>query len=172
MPKTREQKQQELKSLQDKLEKSKAVVFTSQNGVSVQDIQGLRTSLRDNGSELQSAKKTLVSLLLKSKKLELDLSSVQGGVGVTFSYDDEVAAAKGAKDFSKEHEGFSIIGGILENEIIPSEKVEALAALPSKDELLAKTVGTIKAPISGFVNVLSGSLKNLIGVLNAVKETK
>jgi len=63
----------------------------------------------------------------------------------------------------------SFAGGILENQWIAADKVKALAKLPGRDELIAKTVSAIKAPITGFVNVLAGNLRGLINVLKAVQ---
>ena len=65
-----------------------------------------------------------------------------------------------------------ILGGILEGAFISRDKVLALAALPGRLELLAKTVGTLQAPISGFVNVLAGNIRGLVNVLQAVKDEK
>jgi len=172
MAKTRKQKEEELKLLKDKLSKSKSVIFTSQDGVSVSDIQKLRRSLRDGGAELQVTKKTFFSLLMKDKKLDFDTSDTTGSLGITFSYEDEVSGAKHTHEFSKEHEGFAILGGILEDQLIDSEKVATLASIPSREVLLGKTVGAIKAPVSGFVGVLSGTIRSLTNVLNSIKETK
>jgi large subunit ribosomal protein L10 len=84
---------------------------------------------------------------------------------------DEVAPAKILVDFAKGKE-MKIYGGLLEGKFITAAKVKELAGLPSKLELIALTVRTIQAPISGFVNVLAGNLRGLVNVLKAVKESK
>jgi len=172
MPKTREQKKAEVTNLKEKLEQSKAVVFTSQEGVSVQDTQKLRSELRENNSELLTVKKTLLNLVFKEKKYDYDASWFKHSANLAFSYGDEVSAAKAVHDFSKDHEGVTIAGGILEGEVIAPEKVMALAKLPSREELLAQTVRTIQMPISGFVNVLAGTLRSFVFVLAAYKDSK
>ncbi len=76
------------------------------------------------------------------------------------------------KGFSKKHEDIEFQGGILEGQIIDIEELKKLADLPSREELLAKVVGSLNAPISGFVNVLAGNLRGLVNVLNAIKDNK
>jgi large subunit ribosomal protein L10 len=74
--------------------------------------------------------------------------------------------------FAKKHDKVQLRAGLLEGSMVGVEKVMALALLPSKQELYAKIVGSINAPLSGFVNVLSGTMRGLITVLSAVKDTK
>ena len=88
------------------------------------------------------------------------------------STEDETTAARIVNNFAKSHELVKIFGGILEGKYINDDKVKNLANLPTRQELLAKFVGTINAPVSGFVNVLAGNLRNLVGVLNNIKEAK
>jgi len=85
---------------------------------------------------------------------------------------DEVAPARLVAEIQKERKGLNIQGGILESRWMTSEEVIALAKLPSKDQLIAQVVGSIRAPLSGLVGVLQGNLRNLVYVLNAVKDSK
>ncbi|MBU0708043.1 50S ribosomal protein L10, partial [Patescibacteria group bacterium] len=85
---------------------------------------------------------------------------------------DEVTAAKILKDFSKTHPQVELSSGYLDGKVLDQVSVAELAALPSRDELIAKTVYTIKAPITGFVNVLAGNLKGLVYALKAISENK
>lgn len=93
-------------------------------------------------------------------------------MGIIFSYEDEIAPAKILKDFQKEHKILKISGGILERNFIELNEVLKLANLPSKQELIAKVIGGINAPISGFVNVLAGNLRNFVCVLQAIEKQK
>lgn len=172
MPKNRNRKEAEVADLSAKLQRSKAVVIASEKGVTVKEMQQLRADLREQDSELVAIKKTLLNKVFSGQSMPVDLSQAQGTVLVALAYSEEVSAAKVVSAFLKKHEGMSLVGGILENQVITQEKVQALALLPSKQELLAHVVRTIQAPISGFVNVCAGSLKNLVGVLNAIKESK
>ncbi len=101
----------------------------------------------------------------------------KGKVAAIFGYSDEVAPAKIVNDFRKGLDKDSatkieFLGGVLENKFIASEAVDNLAKLPSKQELYAKMVGSMNAPVSGFVNVLAGNIRNLVNVLKAVEEKK
>ena len=83
--------------------------------------------------------------------------------------EDEINPAKVSHQFAKTQENFKILGGLFENRFIEKDRVLELAVLPSKEELLAKLVGSIAAPPVGLVNVLAGNIKGLINVLTKVK---
>jgi large subunit ribosomal protein L10 len=104
--------------------------------------------------------------------LDTDIKSFGGGVSALFGKEDEVAPAQLIAQFAKTHEVVTLFGGILEGKFIDAAKVKELSALPSKQQLLGQLVGTLNAPISGFVNVLAGNLRNLVGVLNNIKQSK
>lgn len=161
-------------ALKDKISRSKSIVFTKFEALEVKDNEDLRKALKEQGSEYMVAKKTLLSLALKDLKIEnLDVRALEGKVAAVFGYEDEVAPAKVVKDFQKTHENkIEFVGGILENKFLFAAEVKNLAELPSKQELYAKLVGSMNAPISGIVNVLAGSLKNFLYVLKAIEEKK
>ncbi|MFA9262714.1 MAG: 50S ribosomal protein L10 [Undibacterium sp.] len=167
------QKTELIAEVSAKAKGSKALVFANFKGVSVKDITTLRRSLRETGSSWQVLKKTLLSRALDEVGVKVDARELDGQVGVAFS-SDEVAAAKTIADFIKANKEstLSIVGGSLGSESLSVEAVKALAKLPSKDELRAKLVGTLQAPISGFVRTLSGNLTGLVRVLGAVRDSK
>lgn len=170
MAKTKQKKEEILKDLKEKLADSKSVVFANFTGLSVKDTEDLRAKCREEEVEYLVAKKTLLKKALEEAGFEVP--KLEGEVSAAFSVKDEVIAAKVLDTFAKSHEQVQFLAGILENKMIDAEKVKGLAKLPSKDELLARMVGSIKAPISGFVNVLSGNLRGFVNVLNAIKDNK
>lgn len=175
MPKNKIQKQEILRNLSEKFKKSKSVVFAGFNALSVKDNETLRAQLRKENSEYYVAKKTLMNIAFKDQISDLNVRDLDGKLAAIFSYEDEVAPAKILGNFRKDKDKEArvfFLGGILENKLISKAEVEALAKLPSKQELYAKLVGSINAPISGFVNVLAGSLRNLVNVLKAIEEKK
>ena len=91
---------------------------------------------------------------------------------MAFSAEDPVAPAKILNDFSKDHKALEIKAGILDGKVIALDEVKALAELPSREELLAKLVGSMQAPISGLVNVLQGTIRNFVYTLEAVRQKK
>lgn len=175
MPKNKIQKGEIFRNLSEKIKKSKSVVFAGFNAFGVKDNENLRAKLRSEKSEYYVAKKTLMNLALKENKLDINVRDFDGKVAAIFSYEDEVAPAKILGNFrkDKEKEGkIFFLGGILEGKLLSRKEVEDLSELPSKTELHAKLVGSLNAPISGFVNVLAGNIRNLVNVLKAIEEKK
>jgi large subunit ribosomal protein L10 len=174
MPKTKQQKQVILRDLAKKFEQAKSVVFAHFTGLKVVDNEMLRQDLKQEQSEYYVAKKTLLNLALKDKNLaDFDPKGADGQLAVIFGYEDEVAPAKILNKFIKDHEGqVKFLGGILEGKVIDAKAVTILANVPTRTELYAKLVGSINAPVSGFVNALAGNLRNLVNVLHAVQEKK
>jgi large subunit ribosomal protein L10 len=174
MPKSKQQKTEVLASLADKVQRAKSIVFTSFNALTVKDNEELRQKLRAENSEYYVAKKTLLDLAFKDKPVEgLKVKDLEGKVAAIFSYQDEVAPAKVVLDFRKEREDkIAFIGGVLEGRFLSKADMESLAKLPSKQELYAKMVGSLNAPISGFVNVLAGNLRGLVTALKAIADQK
>ena len=174
MAKTKQQKQEILKIIEDKISRSKSVVFTNYDTLTVSENEELRQKLRAEGGEYYVAKKSLLDLAFQSTKIdELKIKDFEGKIAAVFSYNDEVASAKAVDDFGSSREGkLNFVGGILENKFLSGSEVANLAKLPSKQELYAKVVGSINAPVSGFVNVLAGNLRKFVYALNAVKEAK
>ncbi len=176
MPKSKVQKQEILRSLEKKIGEAKSIVFAGFNALGVKDNESLRDQLRQENGEYYVAKKTLLGLALKNQGMDgLDTKSLDGKIAAVFSYGDEVAAAKVLDKFRQDKEKsdkLNFIGGILEGKLLTKEEIEALAKLPSKQELYAKLVGSINAPVSGFVNALAGNLRNLVYVLKAIEEKK
>ena len=172
MAQTKVQKEVIVKDLVEKLKSSKAVVFSDYKGLNVKDMTTLRRDLRAEGVDLQVLKKTLMQIALKDAGIEMDVKKLEGQIAIAVSSRDEVAAAKIIAKLAKVNENLKIAGGILGTKELSAEEVNALAKLPSKEELLAKLVGTLNAPVSGFVNVLAGNMRGLVTVLKAVADKK
>jgi large subunit ribosomal protein L10 len=175
MPKNKLQKQEILRTLSEKFKKSKSVVFAGFNALTVKDNEILRDQLRKENSEYYVAKKTLMNLAFKDQITGLNAREMDGKLAAIFSYEDEIAPAKIIANFRKDKEKADkifFLGGILENKLLSKVEIEALSQLPSKPELYARLVGSLNAPISGFVNALSGNLRNLVYVLKAIEEKK
>ncbi len=173
MQQTKQQKEALVTEVADKIKGSKALVFANFKGVSVKNITAIRRELRKSGSSWQVLKKTLLNIALKNAGVEVDARALDGQVGVAFSQ-DEVAAAKVIADFQKANKDvtLTIEGGALGAKSLTTNEVKALAKLPSQDELRAQLVGTLQAPIAGFVRTLSANLSGLVRVLQAVGDAK
>ncbi|PIU78344.1 MAG: 50S ribosomal protein L10 [Candidatus Moranbacteria bacterium CG_4_10_14_3_um_filter_44_15] len=169
---SRSQKENLVKDLSEKIKAGKVMIFSDYTGTSVAKMKNLRDELRKNDSSYKITKKKLIELAFKNAGIETDVKNMEGQIGVAIGNADEVSAAKVLANFSKENENFKILQGVLENKVISGEEVIALSKLLSRGELLSKLVGLINAPVSGFVNALAGNLRNLVGVLKVIGDTK
>lgn len=174
MAKSRIQKKETLNDLSEKIGKSKSVVFANFGSLTVKESEDIRKKIKAEGGEYFVAKKTLFDIAFKEKNISgTDIKSFGGRIAAVFGYQDEVSSVKAMDKFRKTYDGkIEFAGGILENKFISKEEVAALAKLPSKQELLAKLVGTINAPVSGFVNALAGNIRNFVQVLKAIEEKR
>jgi large subunit ribosomal protein L10 len=109
---------------------------------------------------------------LKEVGVSVDEKMLEGSILTAVGLQDEVAPAKLVHEFFKDRESIRMVGGILEGKVMDAASVIQLAKLPSKQELLAKVVGSLNAPASGFVRVLSGNLRGLLYALQAIKDRK
>jgi len=169
---SRSQKENLVKDLSEKIKAGKVMIFSDYTGTSVAKMKNLRDELRKNDSSYKITKKKLIELAFKNAGIETDVKNMEGQIGVAIGNADEVSAAKVLANFSKENENFKILQGVLENKVISGEEVIALSKLLSRGELLSKLVSLINAPVSGFVNALAGNLRNLVGVLKVIGDTK
>jgi large subunit ribosomal protein L10 len=169
---SKDQKKVLLAEMQDRVDSSQGLVFTDFNGLSVKSMQDFRRQLREVGGRYKVVKKTLFAKSLYN--LDIDNSSLDnfpGNLGVVYC-EDTPAGAKTVYKFSKSEAKLVILGGLLDNSIISDAQVKSLATLPSKEQLQAQLVGTIAAPMTGFVNVLAGNMRGLLNVLNAYKKSQ
>lgn len=169
MPKTRQQKEETLTTLTEKLRSMKAVVFTTFSGLSVKDTTDLRNQLRAAKIEMMVAKKNLMRLALKDANLDPNMvDQVEGSVAMVFGYEDEILPAKLLTKFAKTKEAVKLVGGIADGKFMDAAQVAQFAKIPGKQELLTQTVWTLKSPITGMVNVLAGNLKGLLTILSGL----
>lgn len=171
MPITKEKKQEIVKQLTELFEKAQSVVFADSKGLNVKDFNSMRKKLSDEEVTYKVAKKTLIRIAAeKAGFKELPDEVLSGQTGLAFSENDEIIAAKTLYEFSKSNDNIKLLGALMENEMISQNQTLELAKIPGKDELLAKLVGTLQAPISGFHSVLHSLLRNFVGVLDAYKD--
>lgn len=168
---TKEKKEEILKQLEDLFTNSKSIVFADYKGLSVKDMKDLRTKMRESEVTYKVAKKTLIKLAAeKAGFKDIPEEALKGQVGAAFGQSDEVAAAKTLYEFSKDNDNIKLLGALMEGRVLTKEETMELAKIPGKDELLAKLVGSMNSPISGFHGILSSLLRNFVGVVSAYKE--
>lgn len=169
---SKSKKEEIVKELSEKFQKQKSAIFADFRGIGVNKLMLLRREMKKLGAEFRVAKKTFLRIALKSIGVEYDPKELDGEIGVIFGYEDQVAPAKAAVKFGKENETFKVLKGLLGGKLLDSKEVLALAKLPSREQLLAKLVWVLNSPVQGFYNVLQGNLRNLVVVLQKIKDNK
>jgi large subunit ribosomal protein L10 len=170
MAKTREQKEAKLAELTDAFGRIEAAVFTNYHGLSVRDIDELRSQMREAGMEYHVVKNTIFKRAADAAGIKLE--ELTGPAGIALGFDDSVATAKLVNKFSKDHEALEIHGGIVEGKEVGVDVIKKLAALPGREELLSRLVGSISSPPRKLATVLAATTRNLVYALTAVKEAK
>ena len=165
MPKTRQQKEEIVSALKEKLANAKSIVFADYRGLTTKQLSDLRENLSEVGGELNITKNTLL-------KIALPESSFEGPTATLFAYDDEISPIKLLVKALKDAGIGKIKAGFLGTEVLDEERINQLASLPSKDELRGKTVGILVAPLQGIVSVLQGNLRNLVYALDQIRISK
>ena len=170
-------KQAVVAQLKEQLESAKGVVLTSYKGLTVAQDTELRRELREAGVSYHVVKNTMLRIAAKEAGIEGIEEHLDGTTAFAFSTEDAVAPAKVICGFIKKYkledaEVLTVKVGMVEGKVIGVDEVKALAALPSREELIAKLLGSMNAPISNTVNVLQGVIRNAVYVLDAIRSQK
>ena len=177
MANIRPKKQAAVAGLKEQLSSAKGAVLTGYRGLTVAQDMKLRAKLREAGVNYHVVKNTMVRIAANEIGLEGLDPVLNGTTALAVSADDAVAPAKVIYEFIKENklentEVLTIKAGLVEGKVINVEEVKALASLPSREVLIAKVLGSMQAPISGVVNVLQGTIRNAVYVLDAIRAQK
>ena len=165
---TKDKKKEIIENICKDLKDQNGLFFVNFKGVKGNDFKELRGNLKKCGAKMLVARKTLVKLAFEKEKIDFDPLLLGGEVGFVFSFEDGVRTAKAVGKFDKE-EKVAILGGIYEGKALTPEEVKEIATLPSKEELYSQLLGTLSAPVSGFMQVLQGNTRNLLTVLSKAK---
>lgn len=163
-------------ALKEKLERSHAVYVAEYRGMTVAAMTTLRAKVRQAGGELKVSKNTLFAKAMSEAGYDALPESMVAGPNIyALCYDDPVSVAKVLKEYAldKTQKAFKLKGGLLgKNAQLNLDQLYALADLPSKEVLVAQTVRTIAAPISGFVNVLAATIRGFVTCLSQIRDNK
>ncbi|MDA9314390.1 50S ribosomal protein L10 [Alphaproteobacteria bacterium] len=152
-------------SLHKTLSETTVVVVTKQTGMTVNEVEELRSVMRDAGTGYKVTKNRLIRLALKGTQYESLESSFSGPTAIATS-NDPVATVKASVEFANKNEKFSIVAGAIEGSILSLAEIKKLSELPSFDELRAKIVGLLQAPARNLVGVLPASGAKIARVLS------
>ena len=165
------EKQLMLKEIKSTLE-GNDVFFTNFSKVSVEAFGQLRQSISDNACKGVVVKNTIARIALKELGMEETLPAIDGSVLLVASGNEPQKISKELVDFAKKQEAFTLKGAVIDGQFRPSSYVNALAKLPSREQLIASVVVGIKAPITNFVLGLNSLLRSFVVVLNEVSKKK
>lgn len=165
-------KEAEVAEIQEKLQKSQSVMFLDYRGLTVSEVTELRNKMRAAGVEYKVIKNTMMRRAAKEAGVEGLDEILEGPTAVAFGYEDPVAPAKILVDFIENAKKTQLKGGVLAGRAMSQAEIKDLASLPSKEQLLAKLMGSLNAPVTGLVMALSGISRKLVYALNAIKEKK
>ena len=159
-------------SVVEALDKSNAVFLANYSGMTVENLTALRRELKAVNADFHVVKNKIAQKAIENRDEAIISDLFKGQTGVVFAYGDSAAAAKAFSEAAKKFEKLNILGGYMEKSALNLQTIEKLASLPSRDVLIGQLVGTMIAPHRGLLGVLNGVQRNLVQVLNAIKEKK
>ena len=169
---SKQEKESTLASLTEDLKTARGVVFTEYRGLTVKQLEQVRKNLRQENVKYQVVKISLLKKALAALGISADGLQYNGPLAVAVSQDEETAPARILKALTKENPMLILDGGIFNNAIVGADIVSKLASLPTKQQLLGQLLSVLQGPARGLVTVLSGNTRNLLNVLNAIREKK
>jgi len=158
--------------IKDRFNESAAVIMADYRGLTVKQMQQLRTKVREVGGEIKIYKNSLTEIAVRELALPSMDEFLAGPTAFVFIEGDAVAPAKALTTFAKENPALELKGGFVQNQVVDSAGVKAIASLPSREELLAKLLGTMLNPLTGTVRVLSGPARAFVTVVDAIAKEK
>lgn len=168
----RADKIKEVEALKKKFQTAKAILFAENKGLKVSQITALRKVLHKEKAFIKVVKNRLLKRALQEAKLEGLESLIEGSVTLTSSELDPVVIAKVFVNFIKENEALVVKGGYVDGQTLNAERVKSLASLPSREELYVMVLRCLTQPATQMVNVLAAVPRQLVTVLNAIKNKK
>jgi len=165
----RAQKEKVVEELGRIFESSGVVVVAHYVGLTVAEMQDLRARAREAGGSVRVAKNRLAKIALEGKPCESITSLLSGMTVLTYS-EDPVAAAKVASGFAKDNKKFQILGGAMGENALDQAGVEAVAKMPSREELIAQIVSSIGAPASNIAGAIGAPASNIASILSTIED--
>ncbi len=168
----RPEKVAKIAEVKELLTNSKCTILVDYCGLTVAQDTKLRRAMRQAGVKYSVVKNNFVRIAAQEAGIEGLEIFLEKNTAIAASPEDPVVVAKIITDFVKENKVMTIKAGILDGKVISAEDIKALASLPSREVLLAKMLGSMMSPISGLANVLQGTIRNFVYVLDAVRKEK
>ena len=170
--KTREEKAELIQKIKEKVDKASIILVTDFKGLTVEEMETLRSMLREKGIDYQVVKNTLARIALRNTEFEVLSDALRENCAFAFGYDDPVVAAKVLSEYKKKNKDFLIKYGAFEGELLDAEKIDQLSKLASKEELLSQMLATLNAVPTNFVCLFANLLRSFLTLLTNFKDKK
>jgi len=163
-----------VRELRDIFSKAKSAVVANYQGMDAQGITALRVHMKNRSVDFRVVKNTLARRAVKDTDLETLGEDFKGPISIVVGYDDAIAPAKALADFAKSGapKAPEVICGVVEGKKVSPEEVQAIADLPSREELISKMLSVFQGPTTNFAGVFSSLLRKLVGTLDAIQKKK
>lgn len=158
--------------LKDSFSRAQAVIFSDYKGVTSEEMNALRRSMRGKDAKVVVVKNNLVRVALKGSAKEKSVEKMSGPTLATFAFGDPVEVAKGITEFAKKVEAFSVKDGFLGDQAVGEAEIKHLATLPSKEVLVSQLLSVLQGPMRNFLGVLNAAQRDFTRVLQAVADKK
>lgn len=172
MSKSRTQKEELLKKYTDLIENKSGYLLVNSDKIDTSTVTKLKIELKDVGANFTVVKNSIFKVALQDSKQPLQVQEFDGPTALITFEQDPTAPAKLVKKVQKEMELLSPRSGVYEGEFLTAERVMQLADIPSREVLLSRLVGTMNAPLTGFMNAITGNVRGLTMVLKGISEKK
>lgn len=167
---SKQKKNELVADLTELLTNAKITVYAKYQGLTVAELQDLRKAARENGVKIKVVKNRLVRVAMGQIAVykDTDMTGLTGQLLYAVSDNDEVAPAKVLAEFAKTHNALALVGGFNDlGNALSEDDVKALAAMPTKNELIAQVVAQLLSPVTDSVSALSGGLSGIVSGLEA-----
>ncbi len=172
MPKNRTQKEELLTKYKSLIESKSGYFLVNSDKLNTPTVTGLKVQLKDVDANFTILKNSIFKVALQETEQPIQIQEFDGPTAIITFDQDPTAPAKLIKKIQKETELLEPRSGIYEGEFLSAEKVMQLADIPSKEVLLSRLVGSMNAPLTGFMNAVTGNVRGLTVVLKGISENK
>lgn len=164
---SRQKKDQVLAQYQAWFDRSQAVVLVEYTGVTVKQLDALRAKIRETGGEFHIVKNTLARKVFAEQNVQVPQEMLVNSTAMTFAFSDAAATAKALTEATKGLEAIKLKGGLLDKQVLSSEQVKALAALPPLPIVRSQLLGVLQAPAGKLVRTIAEPARSLAAVFQA-----
>lgn len=169
----RSEKEQIIAEVKEMAERAKSLFFADFTGITVEQVNELRKEFRKSNVDYRVVKNTLARKALENLEgYDKMLNRLEMPTGIAFAYDDPVAPAKIIKKFREKNEKISLKVCIIEKVVYEGTKLDDLAKLPTRAELIAGVLGSLQSPIAGVIGAVTAVIRDLVSVIDEIEKKK